>query len=102
MSNIENLSRRHVLAGMVASRFLLGARVASWSPINQASAAELTLAPNLFVAITATGQVTIVVSRSEMGTGIKTSLAMVLADELDADWRTVRVVQAQGDAKDGD
>ena len=37
-----------------------------------------------------------------MGTGIRTSLAMVLADELDADWHDVRVEQAQGDAKYGD
>ena len=59
-------------------------------------------APNLFVSIASTGQVTIVVSRSEMGTGIRTSLAMVLADELDADWQDVHVVQAQGDVKYGD
>jgi len=37
-----------------------------------------------------------------MGTGIRTSLAMILADELDADWKTVKVLQAQGDAKYGD
>jgi len=37
-----------------------------------------------------------------MGTGIRTSLAMILADELDADWRSVKVVQAQGDKKYGD
>jgi isoquinoline 1-oxidoreductase beta subunit len=37
-----------------------------------------------------------------MGTGIRTSLAMVLADELDADWKDVHVMQAQGDAKYGD
>jgi isoquinoline 1-oxidoreductase beta subunit len=46
--------------------------------------------------------VTIVASRSEMGTGIKTDLPLVLADELDADWNRVKVVQAQGDPKYGD
>ena len=102
MSRIQNLSRRNVLKGVALSRFLLGAPVANWSPISQAEADPASFVPNLFVAIDSTGQVTIVASRSEMGTGIRTSLAMVLADELDADWHDVRVVQAQGDAKYGD
>ena len=37
-----------------------------------------------------------------MGTGIKTDLPLVLADELEADWNRVKVVQAQGDPKYGD
>ena len=102
MSKLENLSRRHVLKGIALSRFMLGARVATWSPIDQAGAEPASFAPNLFVAIASSGEVTIVVSRSEMGTGIRTSLAMILADELDADWQDVRVEQAQGDAKYGD
>jgi isoquinoline 1-oxidoreductase beta subunit len=102
MSNITNMSRRNVLKGIAAARFLLGAQVMAWSPVTQAGAEPTSFAPNLFVAIAPDGEVTIVVSRSEMGTGIRTSLAMVLADELDADWHTVRVVQAQGDAKYGD
>lgn len=84
-----------MLKGVALSRFLLGARVAAWSPISQAGADTAAFMPNLFVSIASTGQVAIVVSRSERGTGIRTSLAMVLADELDADWRDVRVVQAQ-------
>jgi len=46
--------------------------------------------------------VTIVASRSEMGTGVKTDLPLVLADELEADWNRVKVVQGQGDPKYGD
>ncbi len=102
MSKLQNLSRRNVLKGVALSQFLLGARIADWSPISQAHANPANFAPNLFVSIASTGQVTIVVSRSEMGTGIRTSLAMVLADELDADWQDVHVVQAQGDVKYGD
>ena len=45
---------------------------------------------------------TIVAHRSEMGTGIKTGLPMVLADELEADWNRVKIVQADADIKYGD
>jgi hypothetical protein len=58
--------------------------------------------PNAFLSIDGTGLVTIVASRSEMGTGIKTDLSLVLADELEADWNRVKVVQGQGDPKYGD
>lgn len=54
-------------------------------------------APDLFVGIAPDGTVTIVAHRSEMGQGVRTSLPMVLADELGADWSRVRVVQAPGD-----
>lgn len=48
----------------------------------------------VFVSIGADGIVTIVAHRSEMGQGIRTSLPMVVADELGADWSRVRVIQA--------
>jgi isoquinoline 1-oxidoreductase beta subunit len=48
----------------------------------------------VFLSIAADGTVSIVVHRSEMGQGIRTSLPMVAADELGADWARVRVVQA--------
>jgi isoquinoline 1-oxidoreductase beta subunit len=41
----------------------------------------------------------IIAHRSEMGTGIRTSLPLVVADELGADWSRVRVIQAEGDEK---
>ena len=43
--------------------------------------------------------VTIITNRSEMGTGVRTSLPMVVADEMEADWSRVRVQQAPGDEK---
>lgn len=53
--------------------------------------------PLVFVAIDPDGIVRVTVSRSEMGQGIRSSMAMVVADELDADWSRVRVTQAPGD-----
>jgi isoquinoline 1-oxidoreductase subunit beta len=51
-------------------------------------------APNQWVRIAADGSVTLVVARSEMGQGARTSLTMILADELGADWSRVSIEQA--------
>ncbi|WP_333832770.1 xanthine dehydrogenase family protein molybdopterin-binding subunit [Rubrimonas sp.] len=53
--------------------------------------------PLIFVAIDPDGTVTLVAHRAEMGQGSRTSLPMVLADEMGADWARVRIVQAPGD-----
>jgi isoquinoline 1-oxidoreductase beta subunit len=57
--------------------------------------------PSVYMGIEPTGKVIIVAHRSEMGTGIRTALPMVAADELDADWKRVQVEQAVGDEKYG-
>lgn len=51
--------------------------------------------PLTFVSISADGTVTIVAHRVEMGTGVRTSLPMVVADEMEARWDRVKVVQAE-------
>ena len=103
MTVITNVSRRDLLKGAAgASGLVLGFHL-GFRKLPFAEAAETpAFAPNAFVSIDETGLVTIVASRSEMGTGIKTDLPLVLADELDADWNRVKVVQAQGDPKYGD
>lgn len=53
--------------------------------------------PLVFVAIGADGLVTITCHRAEMGQGVRTAVPMIVADELEADWSKVRVVQAPGD-----
>jgi isoquinoline 1-oxidoreductase subunit beta len=53
--------------------------------------------PLVFVAIGEDGTVSIVCHRSEMGQGVRTGMPMIVADELEADWSRVRVVQAPGD-----
>lgn len=53
--------------------------------------------PHVFVAIAPDGTITLTTHRSEMGTGARTSVPMVLADELEADWSRVTLKQAEGD-----
>src|SRR6266550_3730337 len=102
MITVENLSRRAILRGIgIGSGLVLGFHV-GFRSFPAVAAPETEFAPNVYVSIDETGLVTIVAHRSEMGTGIKTGLPMVLADELEADWNRVKVVQADGDVKYGD
>ncbi len=55
-------------------------------------------APNAFVRIAADGQVTVIINKTEMGQGVTTSLSMLLAEELDADWSRVGFEFAPVDA----
>ena len=59
------------------------------------------VAPNTWLKIDPSGEVSLTVARSEMGQGVRTSLAMILAEELEADWSRVRIVQADLDPKYG-
>ncbi len=65
-------------------------------------ATDAGLAPNVFVHVATSGAVTIVCHRSEMGQGVKSSLPVLIADEMGADMARVTVVQADGDAAYGD
>src|ERR1700687_1747803 len=60
------------------------------------------LSPSVDLAIDPDGTVYAIAHRSEMGSGSKTALPRILADELDADWARVKIVQATGDEKYGD
>lgn len=102
---LANVSRRHVLKGLAASGALVLA--ARWTPsLAQEEAAKYGAEamphgwvddPDVFIRIDGDGTVTVVAHRSEMGQGIRTSLVMVVADELGANWDRVRVEQAVAD-----
>jgi len=119
MVRIENISqfnqespngRREFLKGMLgAGAFVLSVQFLpentfAASPGNSASDAMLKspLQPNIYLAIDADGTTYIIAHRSEMGSGSRTAVPRILADELDADWSRVKLVQAIGDDKYGD
>jgi isoquinoline 1-oxidoreductase beta subunit len=58
-------------------------------------------APNIYLNLDNNSNLTVTAFRSEMGQGIRTALAMLVADELDVDWSAVRIVQAPADSKYG-
>ena len=109
MIEITNVSRRGFLQGMLsAGALVLSARMISDSLWAQSAAPaagspvdNAVLHPSVFVGIETDGTVHIMAHRSEMGTTSRTSLPMILADELDADWTRVRVEQALGDSRYG-
>ena len=98
---IANVSRRGFLRqSFGAGAFILGARVL---PTPAAAALETAIfRPNIFVGIKSDGTVLIVAHRSEMGTSSRTSVPLILADEMEADWKRVQLEQAIGDSKYGD
>lgn len=95
-------TRRDFLQSMLAGgAFVLGAPLLG--PV-RAFANDPKVAPwraSLWLTIDPQGTVTIVAHRSEMGTGIRTCLPAVLADELEADLERVEIEQALGDARYG-
>jgi isoquinoline 1-oxidoreductase beta subunit len=109
MNEIANASRRRFLTGGViaAGALVLGLR---YSPKllhgdrlpQETNADQASLHPSVYLGINPDGTVWIVAARSEMGTTSRTTLPLVVADELDADWKRVKIEQAIGDKRYGD
>ncbi|HMD31848.1 MAG TPA: xanthine dehydrogenase family protein molybdopterin-binding subunit [Candidatus Acidoferrales bacterium] len=74
-----------------ASALVIGLHFSALAPseaLLAAPAAEFV--PNAFVKVGADGAVTVIIGKAEMGQGVYTSLPMLIAEELDADWTRVR------------
>src|SRR6185312_6987761 len=100
---VQNVSRRSILKSLgIAGSFVPAAPVLSRPAFAYETGAGqmphgVVVDPRVFVAIAPDGTVTIVAHRSEMGTGVRTSLPLIVAEELEADWKRVKVQQAHGD-----
>ncbi len=102
MKSLEKLSRREFLQKTgIASGGLVFAMTLG-TPGGAKAAGASSVAPNVYVNVRDDDIVEIYCHRSEMGQGIRTSLPQVIADELEADWDRIELLQALGDAKYGD
>jgi len=106
MSTSSRFSRRDFLQGSLAVLTLAvtakGLVTAAWAVDDAAQKYGADSMPGgtvddplVFVSIAEDGTVSIVAHRAEMGTGVRTSLPMVVADEMEARWERVTVVQAE-------
>jgi isoquinoline 1-oxidoreductase beta subunit len=107
MNSISNVSRRGFLRGILSTgAFVISVQLlpeslfAADAPL-LSPADKATLHPSVYVGINPDGTVYIIAHRSEMGTTSRTSVPLVLAEELDADWSRVKVQQAIGDPRYG-
>ena len=98
---VANVSRRGLLAGVGAGALVLAVGIPAAVEAQQPKGFGADGMPNgwrddpkLFIAIAEDGAVSITCHRAEMGQGVRTSIPMVIADELGADWAKVRVLQA--------
>lgn len=93
------LSRREFVAAGVAAG--AGLVIGFYFPHGSRSQKEY-FSPNAYLRIAPDNKVTIVVARSEMGQGVRTALPMILAEELEADWKQIEIEQAGASTLFGD
>ncbi len=95
----KEYTRREFLKTSLAGAGLTIAAVMTPSGLRLLSAAEMEkeaafFKPNVYLRIAPDDSITVIVNKSEMGQGVTTSLPMIIADELEADWKQVRFVSA--------
>ncbi len=96
------LSRRTVLKAVPVTAGGLALGLFDFAEAAKAASKQPVFAPNVFVQVASDGLVSIVCHRSEMGQGVRSSLPVLIADELGADMARVKIVQADGDVAYGD
>src|SRR5216684_376846 len=95
----DPVSRRALLSGGLAGGFLLAFHLPVRAlvpnePVQPPDVTDGKFAPNAFIRIDVTGHTTLVMPQVEMGQGVYTAIAMILAEELDADFSQVTLQHA--------
>lgn len=93
------LSRREFLAAGAAAG--AGLVIGFYLP-HKGSGSQEAFAPNAYLKIAPEGTITVMLTRSEMGQGVSTSLPMILAEELEADWKQISIEQVGASTLYGD
>jgi isoquinoline 1-oxidoreductase beta subunit len=96
-NNVNGVSRRALMTGGLAGGFLLAFHLplrAGNEPVQPPDVTEGKFAPNAFIRIDPAGKTTLVMPQVEMGQGVYTAVAMILAEELDADLAQVTLQHA--------
>jgi isoquinoline 1-oxidoreductase beta subunit len=98
MNTIVNISRRDFIktSTLAGGGLILGIYLTKASD-SAFSSSDKQFVPNAFIRISPDDIVTIIVNKSEMGQGVYTSLPMLVAEELEAEWSTIRVEPAPVD-----
>jgi len=96
---ISNVSRRSVLKGGAALTLAIAVSRGQMLEAAQASTGPAAFVPNDFIRVSSDGIVTIVSKHLEMGQGIFTGLATLIAEELDASWSQLRMENAPVDPR---
>jgi isoquinoline 1-oxidoreductase beta subunit len=87
------------LSGVASGGLLLGFYLKNGTEVYAANAPASGLSPNAFVSIASDGKVSIFAHKPEVGQGVRTSLPMIVAEELGVDWQQVEVVPTDLDPK---
>jgi isoquinoline 1-oxidoreductase beta subunit len=102
IAKMPDVSRRGLLMGGLATGFLFAFHLplrAANEPSQPSDVTDGNFAPNAFIRIDPAGKTTLIMPQVEMGQGIYTAIAMILAEELDADFSAVSVLHAPADEK---
>ncbi len=103
MTRIRKIDRRDFLkaTGLSGTALVLGVQLPWARAVTDGLVWAESFEPSVFISLHDDGTVQLTVHRSEMGQGVRTACAMLLAEELDVAWADVTIVQATGDPKYG-
>ncbi len=95
------LSRRHFMkaTGFVGGGLVIGFALGGCSRVDAQQSGEEEFKPNAYIQIAPTGRIVLYAKNPDVGQGVKTALPMIIAEELDADWKDVHVEQSIIDQK---